>query len=146
VTVSQLTHCSSCRLSTNCPAYNNISARTTQNVPFLCCSFQLLPCTYACFLSQSLPSNGYTCHNSVIAPYWSASCASLFMQSWRHPRHILPDARTICVANSFTLKMAIEMLAETLAKPQHSMRPAPTHLLCYLNLMLCACCSHNNIV
>jgi hypothetical protein len=44
-TTSQLTHCSNCRLSTNCPGCN-ISARTAQKTPFLC--FQLLPCKHAC--------------------------------------------------------------------------------------------------
>jgi hypothetical protein len=39
--VSQLTHCSNCRLSTNCSGYN-ISARTAQKTPFLRC-FQFFP-------------------------------------------------------------------------------------------------------
>jgi hypothetical protein len=74
----QLTHFSKCRLSTNCPAYN-ISAQTTHKTPSLCCCFQLLPCKHACLrscysvtavvffhISQSLPSNGSTVHNTFL--------------------------------------------------------------------------------
>jgi hypothetical protein len=38
---------------TNCAAYN-ISARTTQKTPFLCCCIQLLPCKHACLRSRYL--------------------------------------------------------------------------------------------
>jgi hypothetical protein len=37
----------------NCPAYN-ISARTAQKTPSLCCCVQLLPCKHACFRSRYL--------------------------------------------------------------------------------------------
>jgi hypothetical protein len=74
-TVSQLTHCSNCRLSTNFSAYN-ISAQTAQKTLFLCCCLQLFPCKHAYLRSRysvtadvhllllsSSSSNGSTCHN-----------------------------------------------------------------------------------
>jgi hypothetical protein len=58
---------------TNCPGYN-ISARTLQKTPFLCCCFNCCLLGICClaadvvllFVPRSLPNNGSIRHNTVI--------------------------------------------------------------------------------
>jgi hypothetical protein len=77
------THCSNCRLPTQLTLSVSVlllafRQGTPQKTPFLCCCFQLLPCTYvyACqrsyysvttvvylLISRSLPRNGSICQN-----------------------------------------------------------------------------------
>jgi hypothetical protein len=57
-------------LSLNCPAYN-ISAGTVQKTQFLCCCLRAV---VKLFVSQSLPSIGPTCHNSVVLRSLDYTC------------------------------------------------------------------------
>jgi hypothetical protein len=72
--VPQLSHCS------NSVAYN-IGARTAQRTPFLPCKRACLRSRYSItavvflLISQSLPSNGSTCHNMQCDTVLSSSRA-----------------------------------------------------------------------